>query len=227
MTIKKTINDFFLDIQNKKYLLLEAQRENGEKVWDNFTLDFKESSNTLVVYGDNACGKSFICKFMEQVARQDKICVRNACVRNRTAGGTENAMIYGDEGTQSTGQTSFSVLKLCFNSAERDRKDSLVILDEPDIGLSPRFSKALGEYVYNRTNTLESSVFTVIISHNHDFIRHLLKYSDNNISSFGINTDKSLNEWIESDDIASIEELENLPTLGIDNWRAIEKTQKK
>jgi energy-coupling factor transporter ATP-binding protein EcfA2 len=221
--INTFIQKFCKQIVHKDYQLLNAERANGEMVFKNFTLDFKKESNVLIIYGDNASGKSLICKLLEQQIRNYGATSRSACIRNRTQGGIEKAIVYGEEGSQSTGQTSFKSLKLCLKSTNNSLEEALAILDEPDIGLSPKYSKAMAEYISLHIKEFNESKYTVIVSHNHSLIQHIIFNLNNNVSSLGINTDLKLSEWMRNDNKASIEELENIYQLGFENWTAIEK----
>ena len=224
--LSQKIFELLKRFSEKKYNIFHAKMEDDSDVFTNLKVDISEKSKILVVYGDNATGKSLISKLLEQILKQDKIAVRNACVRNRTSSGIEKAMIYGDEATQSTGATSFNVIKLCLNSCLKDTKESVAILDEPDLGLSSRFSKSLAQFIMSYTKEMNNEQFVVITSHNKDFIQQLINDSENGVSSFGINTEQNLQDFINNDDIASIEELENRGSFGHKRWLAIENSLK-
>lgn len=61
-------------------------------------------------------------------------------MRNRTSNGIERSFVFGDEGSQSTGATSLSVAIKCLSITLKEDKDSLAILDEPDVGLSDYYN---------------------------------------------------------------------------------------
>jgi len=93
-----------------------------------------------MVYGDNAAGKSLIGQLIEQKARQDSIAVRSVSVRNRTRGGIEDSLIFGDQGDQSTGATSISAIQLAIKSMHQDDEASIDELLDPSSLGSRRWS---------------------------------------------------------------------------------------
>jgi ABC-type polysaccharide/polyol phosphate transport system ATPase subunit len=218
---ENTLNKIINRIEDKDFKVLNAKMKDGSDVFGSFNVENHTGSPSLVVYGDNVSGKSLIGKIIESVLRQDDIPVRNACVRNRTTGGIEKAMIYGDEGDQSTGATSLKVLQLCLRSSKQDSGESAMILDEADLGLSPKFSRALGEHVASEINESDPEKMIIIISHDADFLKSYVNKASGKVSSIGINTDKSLDAWINSDEVATIDELLGLKSLSMDKWRAI------
>lgn len=227
---KQTIKSFFEILSDKKFKFFEAkyinpQTEIETDVFGNMSIKFNDS-NLTVMYGENASGKSFISNVLQQYCRAQKdthISVRALSVANRTRSSIEKSMIFGDESEQSTGETSYSVTKLCLDSFKKDESKSIVILDEPDIGLSRKYSKAFAKYIVdivNETDPNEKSI--VIVSHNIDFIKVIIEYYGKPINHIGVNTEMSLIEWMNDDTEYSIEDLNILKKIGISKWRAIQ-----
>lgn len=231
-TTKDFVSQYLKDLEEKIYAISEIQHKcpKEDKDVDTFgTMNIQDNNSGLTfVYGENASGKSFIARCFEIVARSrkpNKLPIRSVSVGNRTSSGPEKAFIFGDEKSQSTGETSFKVMELAFNSiAKEEDKDGVIILDEPDIGLSPKFSRALGKYVadFIKEHEKKNKAF-FIISHNDTFIESVLKHYDSPYNSVGVDTDFSLREWLDDDSEYSIEDLKQLPELAFAKWRGIAK----
>ena len=139
-------------------------------------------------------------------------------------------MILGNESEQSTGATSFSFAKKCLDSTFNDNKPALAILDEPDIGLSQRYSRTLGQFIAQYANQFhESDVETkaqglVVVSHNKDLIESLIKHYKGQESVVNMGDERSLQQWLnEKDEPASVEELESLGDLELEKWRLVNR----
>lgn len=218
-------------IHEKDFAILSAKYENPktkkeEEIFSDMSVSFNDS-NITIIYGENASGKSFLSKIIQSVCRyneEKRIPVRAVSVSNRTSSGIEKAMIFGDESEQSTGETSFRVAKLGLNSFKNDEGQSILIMDEPDIGMSRKYSKAFGKYIIeeiNDTNPKEKSV--IIVSHNIDFIKSILLNYGKPVNYIGVNTKMSLNEWIDDETEYDVLDLELLKSIGIEKWRGISR----
>lgn len=222
------LNDFIERINKKDFKILRAKLKDSTNVFENFTIENINNSQALIIYGENVSGKSLIGKLCEAIFRKDGVGSRSASVGNRTASGIEKALIYGDETSQSTGATSFKVLDLCLTAGINDNGESLMILDEPDLGLSPKYSRTLGKYIAEKINEAPDDKYLVVVSHNADFLESFYSILNIKSSYVGINTTESLEEWIKSDSMASLDDLINLKSLDGDKYRAIyQATQEK
>lgn len=228
---KKFIKTIFDRVSEKDFALLNAKYENPktqkeEEIFADMSFEFNDS-NITIIYGENASGKSLISKVIQSVCRyneEKRIPVRAVSVANRTSSGIEKAMIFGDESEQSTGETSFSVARLGLNSFKNDEGQSILIMDEPDIGLSRKYSKAFGRYIVegvNETNPEEKSV--IIVSHNIDFIESILTHYGKPVNFIGVNTKMSLREWMDDESEYDVADLEMLKSVGVSKWRGISK----
>lgn len=185
------------------------------------------NSALTFIYGENASGKSFIARCFEMVARArkpSKLSVRSVSVANRTSSGVEKAMIFGNESEQSTGETSVSVMKLALRSLANESGEGVVILDEPDLGLSPKYSRALGRYIAEFILEHEKNGKALfVISHNDTFIESVIKHYNNTYNSVGVDTDLTLREWLDDDSEYEMEDLDALKDIAIAKWRGIQK----
>lgn len=205
----------------EKTPLIDIDYEYG-KVFDRLKIE-KGSNRIAIIYGDNASGKSYISRLIEDEYRNQGVGVRNASMKNRTSGGIEGSLIFGREGRQSTGATSLKVINKALASAESSNH-SLIILDEPNLGLSKRYSNALGIYLAEEINQMEQ-IDLVLISHDDSFIKTLLENLNEKPTSLGINTDLGLDKWLVDDTVACIEELYGLGELATKKRQAINKRE--
>lgn len=228
---RKIMSKFLEDLREGTYVIAEIEHidpktEQSVLTFEKMNIVNNDSALTFI-YGENASGKSFIARCFEMVARAatPKLSCRSVSVANRTSSGVEKAMIFGNESEQSTGETSVSVMQLAFRSiAKEEGKDGVVILDEPDLGLSPKFSRSLGRYVAEFILQQEDKgKGFIIISHNDTFIESVIKHYNKPYNRVGIDTELSLEEWLEDDSELSIEDLEGLKDISIAKWRGIQK----
>lgn len=208
----------------EKTPLVDIDYEHG-KVFDHLNLR-KGSCRVAIIYGDNASGKSYIARLIETEYRKSEIPSRSVSVKNRTSGGIESSLIFGREGRQSTGATSLKVMNKALNSAEQDRYRSLLVLDEPNLGLSKRYSRALGIHLAQRIEEMEK-LDIVIVSHDEQFIKTLLDNLTETPTTLGINTKLSLNDWLNDDEVACLEELYGLSDLATAKRKAINKREQE
>lgn len=208
--MKTFLNEMLNKIEDRHYAVLNLEKDN-QLIFDKLSIH-KTDSSVVIIYGENASGKSLFSSIIEQCARSEKIGCRNACMRNRTSSGIEKAFIFGDEGSQSTGATSLSVAVKCLSNTLKEDKDSLAILDEPDVGLSDYYTPALGKYIAEQMVTAPEHVGLVLVSHSKLLMKSFLETYNKPVSTIGINTELSLNDWISKNEIATLDEL-----LSLDN----------
>lgn len=228
---KNFISQYLTDLKEHTYVIgdvvhKDPKTEEEVKTFGKMNIVDNNSALTFI-YGENASGKSFIARCFEMVARArkpSKLPVRSVSVANRTSSGVEKAMIFGNESEQSTGETSVSVMKLALNSLANDSGDGVVILDEPDLGLSPKYSRALGRYIAEFILEHEKNGKALfVISHNDTFIESVIKHYNNPYNSVGVDTDLTLREWLDDDSEYEMEDLDALKDIAIAKWRGIQK----
>jgi hypothetical protein len=100
----------------------------------------------VLVTGDNASGKSLFCRYLSSSVRtlDAGIEVMPLGMNMRTSQGMQRAFVYGDERTSSTGQISLRSTLVGLRNATGSAGPRMLVLDEPDIGLSESFAAALG-----------------------------------------------------------------------------------
>lgn len=227
MLIRDIIHDCINGINNKAFACTRAEymdpvTQVRTPVIQQTTQMIKGSANTLVIFGDNASGKSLVCGLIESKVRRH-YAVRNMCVRNRVVASAGRAFIFGNEAEQSTGETSIRGIQKALAGARSEDESSLIILDEPDLGLSAKYARALGRYLAQQSIELNArGVYVVIVSHSAPLLSTFSDELQGNTSFFGLNTTSSLNEWLESDEEKTIEELLGLTRIAIRKQDAID-----
>lgn len=201
---------------------------NGERCF-NWNHQLNDNSNALLVSGPNASGKSLFMTYMQLCCKDAKIAKRAVCMANRTSSGMEKVFIFGDEHEQSTGATSIGVVVNCAESSQNeDSKPWMAIFDEPDIGLSEGYQKAMGAYigqfmVANSENPLCKGI--IIVSHCKALMREALKYASD-ANTMYMDEKVTFKDWLEREEPAySVDELLALRKLGADRKAAVWRTQ--
>jgi AAA15 family ATPase/GTPase len=219
--LEKTLEN----LKEKKLRLFDAEKEDPE-FFSDITTNIN-NSNVLIIYGENASGKSLFSNVIEQFASVDGFEIRHSCMRNRTVAGIGRALIYGEEAVQSTGATSVLVSKNAIESTVNSEEKAIAILDEPDIGLSDYYSPALGKYIAEKCTEFDQTKGLVLVSHSKKLISSFLNKFDKPVNTLGINTKLELSEWLSVTKEASIEELLNLNVYARNKERAIMRAMKK
>lgn len=181
-----------------------------------------EDAQVAVFTGENATGKSLfadgIIRALAKKAGLEGIIVN---MKYRTGGGIRAAFMFGDETNESTGYISARTMTTGFSTCEKRTIPHLLILDEPEIGLSPKYQAAMGKRLNTFCKNLpELTKGVVICTHSKILVRqlnipfHFLRFGDQ----------LGYSEWIEQDDFDVREEdLETLLELGINKYREISK----
>ncbi|MEG0869648.1 MAG: hypothetical protein RSG77_21785 [Hafnia sp.] len=180
----------------------------------------------MVVGGINASGKSILSSVIGTVAKTCGYTRRTVSMNNRTASGFERAMIFGDESDSSTGVNSVSAVINGIKSSMTNDTPAVLILDEPDIGLSEEYSGALGEYIAQNVMQPDHNLkLVVVISHSRPLFRRLLKaipFEPHTV--FLGDKNKNFMDWLlQPVGHFGPEEIELLKTRGRETWRAINR----
>jgi hypothetical protein len=183
----------------------------------------------MVVAGINASGKSIVADVVATSAKKCGFGRRAVTMKNRTTSGFERAMIFGDENDESTGVNSVSAVLKGVKSSKQDNGPSVLILDEPDIGLSEEYSGALGEYLAAQVIEADHNLkLLVVISHSRPLYRRMLEvlpYEPHSVY-MGDNT-KTFSDWLNGPvPRFGADEIEKLKARGLATWRAINSVVK-
>ena len=181
----------------------------------------------LFVGGDNATGKSLFVEYLRTWAQHghdfSQMCVS---IRERTGSGLSDmadmrrSMMFGNESEQSTGATSLSTTLQAFGSLagwteKAPTKSLLAVLDEPDIGLSPAYSAAMGTLLASKLKELDSSpVHLVIVTHNKKMAQAFAQERGLAPTFVHMDTPMSFESWLSNEPKRSVDELLALYDLG-------------
>lgn len=129
----------------------------------------------FVLTGPNGTGKSFLAKVLASMAAND---FKTECMvvgmAKRTQGGVERAMIFGSEADSSTGHISLRVARTGMRTCESRTSPHILLLDEPDFGLSEGYQGALGQLLAEFATKLPAyTVAFGICTHSRRLLRHL------------------------------------------------------
>lgn len=151
----------------------------------------------VLITGDNASGKSFMAKHLKVGFDEsgEKIEFIPVSMEMRTAPGMQRAFMFGME-DHSTGNVSVrSVLTGLRTCRERTQRH-FMLLDEPDIGVSESYARAMGEVIAQFVADMpEMTVGLAVVTHSRPLVRELMAV---NPTSIRIGADqRPLSQWLE------------------------------
>lgn len=178
----------------------------------------------LVIGGANATGKSVLFEFIAGVAKREANALSiTISIRERTGAGTfemsgmRRSMMFGDEHEQSTGATSVSVVQRGFDNLQNRERPVMLMLDEPDLGLSADYAYAMGAYIGQRTREvsaqLDAFLGVVVVTHSRELIRGI-QATGGKPSFVSTGEHLSLAQWLESTSSKTVEDLLALNDMG-------------
>lgn len=203
------------------------------------------SSQILVISGDNGTGKTVLLShFANFIAKEGKvspnetIAIVNIGMKMRTgadgSSGTMRSMMFGSESHRSTGTISLRIIEGSFHNAAEWPVRSVVMLDEPEIGVSETYYSAIAELISLRANSLRSDKvpFVVIVTHSHDIARGLIERGASGLHLPGEGDALSPEDWLAGNfPQYSLEHLLNMPdrsrNVGSRITRAVNKRKEE
>lgn len=193
----------------------------------------------LFVGGDNATGKSLFVEYLRTWAQHghdfSQMCVS---IRERTGSGLSDmagmrrSMMFGNESEQSTGATSLSTTLRAFTSIagwveKAPTKRILAVLDEPDTGLSPAYSEAMGTLLARKLNELDSPlVHLVIVTHNRKMAQAFAQERGLSPTFVHMDSPMSFENWLSHEPRRSVDELLALDEIGHQKRKAISEFER-
>jgi hypothetical protein len=189
-----------------------------------FEMSMVEGDNRVVVIvGENASGKSLIFRMLSQRVNADGALAVTTSIRARAEGGIASAFMYGDENEQSTGATTAKWIMAAFaNNLDREG-GSILGLDEPELGLSEGYARALGELVAREIVGIPSVCGgVVIVTHSRAFVEGLVAAGARKPTFVTMSAEPvTIEQWAREPDVRSVEQLLELPTVGLQRWREV------
>lgn len=184
--------------------------------------------NVCVIVGENASGKSLFFQIVAGMAHRQKITPVTISIRERTGAGTHEmggmrrAFMFGDESQQSTGATSANVVASGFNNVRRE-EPAMLLLDEPELGLSDGYARALGQFIAcEMAKEHENYRGLVIVTHSRALVDGLWSYHATRPLFVHLGDDpKPLERWLEEPEVRSIEDLLNLREVASARRKAV------
>lgn len=187
----------------------------------------------VLVVGSNASGKSLFVQVMASIGRKAPFNWPpvSVSIRERTGSGMSDmaamrrSMMFGDETKQSTGATSVRVTETAFkNIWNGEDQPRLLILDEPDMGLSEDFAHAMGQLIGTRTQEQfpegKPRSGVVVVTHSRSLVRGLIA-SGMRPSFVSMEVSQSLDEWLSEPKVRSLDELLALPSAAHQRRRTV------
>lgn len=231
---------------SKQNLFLDAANELMTKTmfWPHPNNPFKANigegdPRIVLVVGDNTSGKSFFVDNLRRIAADmyDDVSTISISIRERTGSGLSEmagirrAMMFGDESEQSTGAVSAAMVKKSFANMEsrlQDGKRVILVLDEPEMGLSENFHRAVGELIAKETTAMSNpgDFSVLVVTHSRKLgagLLDTLAYSAEPVvpTSLVMGDYPNLASWFADDRNKSVDELLALHDKGRDNFRAV------
>lgn len=218
------------------YRIVDQSEEHGIKL--KYTPAEDAHCKVLLMYGDNASGKSLLRRllgsYFRDLAEADNQRFEHieVSMRTRTKEGMSRAFMYGpsQDTDNSSGAVSLAPLNGLFNTCADREHGTMASMDEVEIGLSDSYLFALGQYLTKRhIEELHDKPLhkaTVIVTHAPELVRGLLEQLGGapHVMALGDYKNLSLQDWLDGKvPRKTIAELEGLRQLNRDRHRAFEQ----
>lgn len=189
--------------------------------------------NVVVVVGANASGKSLLVRSINSMALHPNRDIKDGkdsrpglsiSIRERTTSGLGRAFVFGDETISSTGAISAQVVDSAFDNMS-DRT-GMLILDEPEIGLSQGFCGAMGELIAERTLALpQTCLGLILVSHSKDLVERFRDGLGGRAPTYVALGEgaPSLDTWIATREQCDVADLRALPRKSAENFKLAHK----
>lgn len=185
-------------------------------------------SGLVVVGGENASGKSYVCKALARyVYDEHKVEPMIASMGARVQEGMLRAFTYGQENDQATSAVS---LRVCLKALgaleqrlEQGAKGAFAVLDEPDMGLSEGFAYAFGKVIAEHVNKLPKQGWgLMLVSHSRELVRGLRDHLDFTASFLATGQAQDMDHWLTHIQTHTADDLLNLTETGHQRRRKVD-----
>lgn len=196
------------------------------------------SSRVVLITGDNCAGKSYWVERLRVAHNvlQDGISVV-VSIRERTGagsydGGMRRTMMFGDESTRSTGATSVGVTSRAFSNQQSridDGHRSLLVLDEPELGLASSYASAMGRYLAQSLKALPDGPGCgfALVSHNKALCRAFADELGETPTFVHLGKPMTLQQWLDDTSEKTVQELLDMPEVGHQVFRRVLELEQK
>lgn len=192
-----------------------------------FTADIADGDPRLVVItGGNADGKSLLFRVMAAKIHQAGATPVQLSIRERAgSGGHDMAgirriMMFGEESEQSTGATSVTSIRRAFEGNLDREAGSVLLLDEPELGLSEGYAVALGTYLGQQTKTIPAACSgVVVVTHSRPLVGTLVDAYGTRPTHVALGAPAGLDTWLTEPEVRTVEELLALADVGLERFR--------
>ncbi|AXQ70022.1 hypothetical protein HOU03_gp246 [Caulobacter phage CcrSC] len=189
---------------------------------------FDGDNRLLLIVGENASGKSLMFRVLNAYAKRDHdLTGITISIRERTDSSVpfRRMFMFGDEAEQSTGATSFSTIEMGFKTANGESQGkNLLMIDEPEMGLSDGYARALGEYLGERARDLPDACHgLVVVTHNRPLVKGMLMGLSATPAFVHMGATTPLFDWLEHRETRSVRELRALKETASERRKQTQK----
>lgn len=196
----KTPHFSFHDAQSlvNECLTLEYFRPNEDGVVP-ITAHWRPGQgNLVVVLGDNASGKSFFRRIVGCMCREVDIEHIHLSMegRGQSFGGLR-ALVYGDEGTESTGVNSASTVEVGIRTCQSRETKHVIFWDEPDVGLSDNSAAGVGVAIRDfAASQPANTVAAIVVTHSRALVQQLAPIDPHFLYLGETNVPENIAAWL-------------------------------
>ncbi|AXQ69473.1 hypothetical protein HOU02_gp252 [Caulobacter phage CcrBL9] len=195
--------------------MLEDSRYFGDEEAPFNGKAFDGDNRLLLIVGENASGKSLLFRILAAVARRDHgLTGITISIRERTDSTVpfRRMFMFGDEAEQSTGATSFGTIEMGFKTASGESQGkNLLMIDEPEMGLSDGYARALGEYLGQNARDLPDACHgLVVVTHNRPLVQGILMGLNAAPAFAHLGASTPLYDWLEHRETRTVNDLRAL-----------------
>lgn len=188
-------------------------------------------SRVVVVFGENASGKSLVLNNSYQHIgsyEETRVETFSVSMRMRTSESMGQGIMYMRERNSSTGASSVHAVTGVFRNAVERPHPVWIMLDEAELGLSDRYAASLGAYIAAMANTLPDHIRGVmVVSHSRVMLSRLLRDLETPPHEISMGENQSLAEYLARpfEVEATVDDLEALLDRAHETRRFVRETQ--
>ena len=185
----------------------------------------------LFVVGENASGKSLMFRVIAAFAKRDNDLIGiTISIRERTGSGLNEmsgmrrTMMFGDEHEQSTGAASANVVDSGFRNASMYGGKTILMFDEPELGLSDGYAGALGAFIAQKTVEIgEGTHGVVVVTHSRSLVQGFVDEFGQEPTFIDMSREPtSLRYWLVRPEHRTVEDLLALREIARDRKKAVQ-----